>query len=474
MIELYGFFKCINRILNIKVLSIVFLLIFGGNAAFAQQNSSTPFSDIHTEFCLVNSTNAPITVNDVWSINENEWTGPFLPIKLIAQTVMANSASCWPLVLVKKKSNKYQFNIEINTNLGRVSWQVKQNDAISEIHTKCATEINDTNYYLLQKAGDNNGFSTNVFIIEENEKVQDDYLSNWMKDIPNNYKLKDILLIGTHDAGVNIQDGVDCNVPSALAVAQAWSISTQLHHGVRYFDIRLTEGNREQHYPYHKTFSFGCSSKTSFEQTLTDIVDFIKTHSTETIFLKISHTYSSIDSVIKMLDAWTKPIKTTKYFYKANIDTYRWTDKTMAELRGKIVFLLDCEFADYLNPNNGYFSFATQIKNCDPDDQSKVIYDRYSNTKYFSEMQDDQLNKLNKFGHDSKTLFLLSWTLTGGHIIAHTPRPAAYLANLSKEKLGKTLPMPNIIYYDFEDPGINTIFLKNYSNQRGPYMTPFS
>jgi hypothetical protein len=162
----------------------------------------------------------------------------------------------------------------------------------------------------------------------------------------------------------------------------------------------------------------------------------------------------------------TKAAATENYFYKSEIDNYSWVDKIMGELRGKIVLLLDCEFAQYLNPNKGYFSFATQTNTCDPDEQTKIIYDRYSNTQSFAKMRADQLDKLNKFGSDTNTLFLLSWTLTGGDIVAHTPRPAAYLAMFSRDKFGKTLPMPNIIYYDFEDPGINTILLKNYSTHK--------
>jgi len=190
-------------------------------------------------------------------------------------------------------------------------------------------------------------------------------------------------------------------------------------------------------------------------------MDFIKHNESEAVFLKISHTDAPTAGVIKMLDTWTNSIDNGSYFYKSNLDNYNWTDKTIGELRGKIVLLLDCEYAHFLNPKNGYFSFSTASRNhCSADNDNKIIYDKYSNTLNFDDMRRDQLNKLTQHGKNKNQLFLLSWTLTGGDIIAHTPRPAAYLAILAREQFGKTLPLPNIIYYDFEDPGINKILVE--------------
>lgn len=456
----------LNKSRILRTLSVFVFLLHYNNNAMAYKTSPptiTGIFNVETEFCLVNSTVETISIRNVWSIDNADWTGKFQPLGLLNQTVMPFSAECWPLTLVRRVLSYNQFNIEIQTASGQISWAVKQYDAVGEINKKYDLLKNETNYYILQKAGDNNGYATNVFVLEDQVNIQEDYLSNWMKRIPDNYTLKDVQLIGTHDAGVNIQDGVSCNAPSALAVAQEWGITKQLNHGIRYFDIRLEKGNDNRHYPYHKTWSLGCSSQKSFEQSLNEIINFIKLHSSETVILKISHTSSPSDSVIKMLDTFTNTTDTGRYFYKSNIENFNWVDKKISDVRGKIVLLLDCEYMDYLNPQKGYFSFSTsKEKNCSPDDATKIIYDNYSNTKAFDDMYRDQLNKLNQHGKDKNQLFLLSWTLTGGDIIAHTPRPAAYLARLSKEQFGKLLPVPNIIYYDFEDPGINKILIANY------------
>lgn len=416
-----------------------------------------------TEFCLVNSTENPITISKIWAADNNDWTGDNgLPTKLINQTVSSFSAHCWPLTMATRLSSSYSFNIEIKTTEGALSWTVNQKDAVGEIYKLYAVLNNETNDYLMQKAGDGDGNATNVFIVEKNKDKQTEFLSNWMRNIPENFILKNVQLIGSHDAGVNNQDGLKCNVSSPIqSAAQEWGLTEQLQHGVRYFDIRLEEDNK-QHYPSHKTWVFGCASKKSFENSLTDMLHFIQEHPSETIFLKLSHTTSSPESVITMLDTFNST-KAGAYFYKSKTDTYNWTDKTIKEVRGKIVLLLDCEFADFLNPEKGYFSFSTAANKsqCDADADTKIVFDKYSEVMDFHRMYEDQLNKLKEHGNDKNQLFLLSWTLTGGDIVAHVPRPAAYLGILAPQ-FGKGLPLPNIVYYDFEDPGINTVLISNY------------
>lgn len=444
---------------------LVFSLLLMLNLSSITANADSKikgFFDIDTKLCVVNATPDIINIAKIWAIDDSDWTGNFLPKNLINQSVKGFDASCWSLDLAGKVFGQYQFNMQISTPSGQISWKVSQNDALSEINESYAVLTNETDFYLTQKAGDNNGFATNVFILEENSVNASSYLSDWMSKIPDHYSLKDIQLIGTHDAGVNIQDGVSCNAPQALAVAQKWNLSTQLTHGIRYFDIRL-EQEGELHYPYHKTLKIGCSSKKSFETSLQEMIEFIKHHETEFVLVKISHTAAPIKGVMDMLDQWTQSPSTGKYFYKSPVDTHGWADKKANELRGKIILLLDCEFNAYLDSNKGYFGYST-IDNggCSADDDMKIIYDKYSNTLDFDYMYRDQLDKLAQHGNDQGSLFLLSWTMTGGDIVAHTPRPAATLAALSKTAFGVSLPSPNIIYYDFEDVGINRILVENY------------
>jgi len=447
------------------VISIGILIASINNNVLASTSFDFP-SDIFkldTELCLVNASSESIAINNVWAVEESDWTGIFKPVHLLHRIISPYASECWPLTLVRKLSDKYEFNIEILTDRGMIAWAVKQQDAKGEVDKQYETLMNNTDYYLTQKAGDNSGFATNVFILEGEDNTREIDLANWMQLVPDHYTLKNIQLIGTHDAGVNEQDSVNCNVPSAVAVAQKWSLFNQLMHGIRYFDIRLESGKDNLHYPYHRKLIFGCASSKSFEQSLHDMIDFIKTHRSEVIFLKISHTSAPVDNVMNMLDSFTQTDSTGQFFYKSNYDAHNWTAKIIKELRGKIVLLLDCEFDNYLNPEKGYFAYSISSTSvCNADDSEKIIYDKYSNTLDFDVMYKDQLLKLEKYGKDESKLFLLSWTITGGDIIAHTPRPTARLAALSKYNFGKNIPIPNIIYYDFEDPGINEILVSNY------------
>jgi len=446
--------KIKKTLLNRSLIYIIFLLFMGSRAlAYDDWVAST------SELCIINPTPASILINKVELKDQSFASEKRLIDQLVNQIIQPSSATCWTL----ENINSYRpFLLEIKTNQGLVAWQVNQREAIGEIHARYPTVKNETSYSLLQKAGDNNAYATNAFILEEPSESQELYLSNWMKQIPDSYRLKDIQLIGSHDAGINIADSVTCNIPSVLpAIAQAESIRMQALHGVRYFDIRL-EGSDAPHYPYHRFHSLGCSSQKSFENSLLDLVNFIQQHPSETVFLKISHTASPVESVIKTMDQWVLSEETGRYFYKTADINFNWATRTLGELRGKIVLLMDCEYGNYLNPQRGYFAYSSSTqKQCSPDDADKIVYDHYTNSKDFNVMFNDQLKKLTDFGPDKNTLFQLSWTLTGGDIVAHTPRAAATLAILSPD-FGVSRPLPNIVSYDFTDPGINKILIVNY------------
>jgi len=52
-------------------------------------------------------------------------------------------------------------------------------------------------------------------------------------------KLKDITLIGTHDAGMNEADSTTIAIPKKWVVTQKYNIAGQLTYGARWLDIRL-------------------------------------------------------------------------------------------------------------------------------------------------------------------------------------------------------------------------------------------
>ena len=87
------------------------------------------------------------------------------------------------------------------------------------------------------------------------------------------------------------------------------------------------------------------------------------------------------------------------------------------------------------------------------------MYDSYSDTKDFSYMKTDQLDKLKRNGGLGKnSLFLLSWTLTPQGAL-DTVYGLAQIANSNLDSnisyIKNNLPLPNIIYLDFLDGWIN-------------------
>jgi len=103
----------------------------------------------------------------------------------------------------------------------------------------------------------------------------DAFLSSWMADMPDDARIINIAIPGSHDAGTA---GV-----LWLAETQGYSIEEQLSFGTRYFDIRVNK--TDDGYPmYHSIFN-----GEDFRVALKAIKAFIKDHPSETILLDFQH-----------------------------------------------------------------------------------------------------------------------------------------------------------------------------------------
>lgn len=430
---------------------------------FSTSIFAIPAETTQSKFCVINATNRAVTITNVSDIKPDNWVGSS-PKQILNVSIDANDVSCWPLTMTSK-TILGNFTVELSTDQGLIKLNVNQLEAFGAIYRPYDTAAtNSTHYRIHQKAGDNNGFATNVFIVEQSEPVATPFLSSWMSHLPDDYTLKQIQLIGSHDAAIDYEDTATCTIPHELAMTQQYSLRHQLAQGVRYFDIRLKRSYDWQYYPYHSIYVAGCTSNKPFSKSLNDMIAFVREYPSETIFLKLSHTNGNIASLINLLQQIMSNPDNKNLFYTANADPMVWNRQPLKPLRGKIVLLLDCEFWQYLDARHGFFSFSTAPGKgrCNPDAHTQIMYDKYANSKSYDVMESDQLSKLQKHGDSQTQLFLLSWTLTGGVIVSHTPRAAAELIRLSKHKLGQTFARPSVIYYDFEDPGLNKILIQHY------------
>ncbi len=298
--------------------------------------------------------------------------------------------------------------------------------------------------------------------------------SQWMRGLNDSLRFSDIVIPGSHDAGMSRTDHCTLFVKSEWDKTQQLSIADQLKAGSRYFDIRL-DYDHGSLVTYHRTDGVGCNGE-KLDNILSGVASFLRKNPKEVIILKFSHTRNDWMSSGGNDDIQRRAVnlllqKYSSILYKLNNKNVNLATVTLGALRGKIVAVFDEEYSEQIAPAKGIFSYRDsyaqqdgQLKNIT--DGNLIVYDKYSDTTDYYDMKKDQLNKLLDFGTIRSRgpspyapaslrpyLFLLSWTLTG-HAEKLDIRDLANEAN-SHLKSGldaifrKGYPKPNIIYIDF-------------------------
>lgn len=285
-------------------------------------------------------------------------------------------------------------------------------------------------------------------VIKNNPIVID--TKNWMRNIHSIIPLNNIMMPGSHDAGMSELHHCSIGASSSNTQTQQLDIKGQLEAGARYFDIRV-DYDHDELVTYHRTGPFGCNGQ-SFEAVLNQAIAFLKAHSTELAILKISHIRDdSKKTMARIKDVLSSP-KYTGSLYKSSNDNLAFV--TMGEAKGKIIAVLD--YDDGISPEKGLFRYQDgfEKKVCAYRGLNVTVCDLYTGTSSYEEMAKDQIAKWDKYaGFGNKYLFLLSWTLTAGATgsirelakIANDNLPGVLASQITDKKKGK----PNIVYIDF-------------------------
>lgn len=358
--------------------------------------------------------------------------------------------------------------------------------------------------------------------------VNDYTLESWMGMLPDDMKLNEIIMPGSHDSGI-----YECNYPSDiipfitlptkagiadaeraqrnLALTQNLNIFQQLAYGTRYFDIR-TELRFGKPYTYHRTevagADLGCTGDLLFN-ILAQVFEFLKHHKTETVILKFSHfrTVGAMNHTIAMTDWFLEKFRDMIY----TSDSQRnLAEVPLKELRGKAVFLyydpdhnttVNSLFGRHAYMEAAQFDKDKNVVNAFyhpyPFQNALLVFDEYADTETLDYMIGDQLTKQIKvFGMNQPYLSLLSWTLTPpGGIWSVIRTDQAIKNEYSIKKLAWSLEnrdstynipeganwwlplplsasfadgrnMPNIVYYDYVEPFLNTLIINyNFATQ---------
>ena len=142
---------------------------------------------------------------------------------------------------------------------------------------------------------------------------------NWMKDIPDETKLSEMTIPGTHDSCSLF--GICC------ARTQSWTLVEQMKAGIRYFDIRLRRINDTLR-AYHGFVD----QKEMFDSILVYAFNFLEQNPTETIIFEIISEYDPLNSTKSFKDLYEEYSQP----YQDKIKVYENQDITMGEIRGKL------------------------------------------------------------------------------------------------------------------------------------------
>ena len=148
------------------------------------------------------------------------------------------------------------------------------------------------------------------------------YNVSWMKSIPDNTKLSQMTIPGTHNSCA--LHGICC------ARTQSWSLPEQMKAGLRYFDIRLRLYNNTL-----RAFHAFVDQKDTFDIILSYVLHFLKENPSESIIMQIIAEHKSKNckkTMPELYEEYTKNIK-------EKILEYKYKDITMGDIRGKILII---------------------------------------------------------------------------------------------------------------------------------------
>lgn len=145
--------------------------------------------------------------------------------------------------------------------------------------------------------------------------------ADWMSGLPDSIPLAKISLPGSHDSGSLFEP-----IPGT-AKCQILSIDAQLNAGVRFLDIRCRHV-RDRFIIHHGPID----QKLGFDQVMTSVIGFLKSHPKECLVLSIKEEFTAIEN--------TRSFEKTFDHYVAQDPAHWWLggeSPTLKQVRGKVI-----------------------------------------------------------------------------------------------------------------------------------------
>lgn len=296
--------------------------------------------------------------------------------------------------------------------------------------------------------------------------------ANWMSRIQHNPRLINMVLPGSHDAGVYGDSLTRVACPKRYARTQGSNIYNQAFSGSRVFDVRVflkkvkdesgqsviepTMGHfAAEKFKWPKigktTGSFGAYGG-SFMTAVKDAVAFVKTYPSEFLILRISHTYCP-DHVGAALSQFMQTGDNASYVYNKARNIAKCK---LSELKGKVVMVFASEFHNGFSPKDGYLPLY-KFDAGSTYTQGLCFCGTYKSKKDMADVLKVARGAADEHqGHKKDHLHWVYWQQTGGNVSSNTKGSHGahsalgdFIKEIKAQMGGNQWSLPNVIGHDF-------------------------
>jgi len=185
-------------------------------------------------------------------------------------------------------------------------------------------------------------------------------MNNWMADLKDGINLTQMIMPGSHDAGIYEGGSNTVGIAKAnWAICQYFSIKGQCEAGSRLYDIRIT-GTDGTLRAYHTAsdsrgcIASGCLGEKAVD-ILNDVAEFVTENKTEFVILRFSHTHAKT-GIVELIKQ-----KIGNVLYK-NLESKNLASINIDYFRGKVICIFDtADFGNQINSGQGIHAFNKKL-----------------------------------------------------------------------------------------------------------------
>lgn len=241
-------------------------------------------------------------------------------------------------------------------------------------------------------------------------------MADWMGALADTLTLGDILMPGSHDAGVYREVSTKAgflSLPKSWTTCQSTSVLEQCEAGSRFFDVRLKVSSSSIR-AHHTKKGQGAVGE-SWDSTLESVSAFLDAHPSECVILRLTKPAGGASEQI--IERLLQSSLSERLCKSAGFIDFATT--ALGTLRGKAICAFEPKHFSVLHPSLGMHPFF-RYEDGAPG-FGLVTCGKYSNSSKLQHVIDGQVAKMDAHAdHTGHHLFVLYWTQTWGNVERNT------------------------------------------------------